>query len=368
MLHNKVLYSYNDVMIEPAVLSEINSRSECNPFKDGMLPIFTAPMSTVVDEKNYGIFKKNGIIPIMPRNISLETRYDIAIKGNWAAFSLKEFKELFCNKEKHIGHHDNPYKVLIDVANGHMKQIYDLVREAKELHGKDNIIIMVGNIANPKTYFECYKAGVDYIRCGIGGGSVCCTTNCTGIHYSMASLIESVYKEKINIFRHNNFLHKNWEDMPQIIADGSIKDYSCVIKSLALGSDYVMIGGLFASLLESAGDIFSKHMDGSRYFYTFDETTDYSEFFKAHPILYKELYGMASNQGQISINGTITKIPEGISKIIPVTGTILEWTKNMNAYLRSAMSYTNIKNVKDFNPEHITLNLISNETQKTLLK
>ena len=55
MLHNKVLYSYNDVMIEPAVLSEINSRSECNPFKDGMLPIFTAPMSTVVNEKNYGI-------------------------------------------------------------------------------------------------------------------------------------------------------------------------------------------------------------------------------------------------------------------------------------------------------------------------
>lgn len=170
MLHNKVLYSYNDVMIEPAVLSEINSRSECNPFKDGMLPIFTAPMSTVVNEKNYGIFKKNGIIPIMPRNISVEKRYDIAIKGNWAAFSLKEFKELFCNKEKHIDHHDNPYKVLIDVANGHMKQIYDLVREAKELHGKDNIIIMVGNIANPKTYFECYKAGVDYIRCGIGGG------------------------------------------------------------------------------------------------------------------------------------------------------------------------------------------------------
>ena len=87
MLYNKVLYSYNDVMIEPAVLSEINSRSECNPFKSGVLPIFTAPMSTVVNEKNYGIFKKNGIIPIMPRNISLETRYDIAINGNWAAFS-----------------------------------------------------------------------------------------------------------------------------------------------------------------------------------------------------------------------------------------------------------------------------------------
>ena len=254
-------------MIEPAVLSEINSRSECNPFKSGVLPIFTAPMSTVVDEKNYGIFKKNGIIPIMPRNISLETRYDIAIKGNWAAFSLKEFKELFCNKEKHIDHHDNPYKVLIDVANGHMKQIYDLVREAKELHGKDNIIIMVGNIANPKTYFECYKAGVDYVRVGIGGGSVCCTANCTGIHYPMASLINEVYQEKINIFKHNNFLNKKWEEMTKIIADGSIKGYSDVIKALSLGSDYVMIGGLFTSLIESAGDIFEIKKDGSKKYY-----------------------------------------------------------------------------------------------------
>lgn len=205
MLHNKVLYSYNDVMIEPAVLSEINSRSECNPFKDGMLPIFTAPMSTVVNEKNYGIFKKNGIIPIMPRNISVEKRYDIAIKGNWAAFSLKEFKELFCNKEKHIDHHDNPYKVLIDVANGHMKQIYDLVREAKELHGKDNIIIMVGNIANPKTYFECYKAGVDYVRVGIGGG---CFVKGTQVNTSNG--LKNIEDINVNdyVLTHNNQIKK----------------------------------------------------------------------------------------------------------------------------------------------------------------
>ena len=367
MLHNKVLYSYNDVMIEPAVLSEINSRSECNPFKSGMLPIFTAPMSTVVDEKNYGIFKKNGIIPIMPRNISLETRYDIAIKGNWAAFSLKEFKELFCNKEKHIDHHDNPYKVLIDVANGHMKQIYDLVREAKELHGKDNIIIMVGNIANPKTYFECYKAGVDYVRVGIGGGSVCCTTNCTGIHYPMASLINEVYQEKINIFKYNNFLNKKWGEMTKIIADGSIKGYSDVIKALSLGSDYVMIGGLFTSLIESAGDTFEIKKDGSKYYY--ENIYNNIDFLNTHiNSLYKELYGMASNQGQISINGEITKIPEGISKNIPVTGTIPQWSENMNAYLRSAMSYANIKDIKDFNPENVTLNIISNETQRILLK
>lgn len=369
MLHTKTLYSYNDVMIEPAVLSEINSRSECNPFKGGMLPIFTAPMSTVVNERNYKIFKKNGIIPIMPRNISVEKRYDTAIKGNWAAFSLKEFKELFCDKGKHINHHDNPYKVLIDVANGHMKQIYDLVREAKELHGKDNIIIMVGNIANPKTYFECYKAGVDNIRVGIGAGSGCISSSNVSIHYSMASLIDEVYQEKINIYRNNNFLNKTWDEMPKIIGDGGVRNYSDVIKSLGLGSDYVMIGSVFAALLESAGDTFEIKNDGSRYYYDLDETTDYNDFLKTRENpLYKEFYGMASKEGQIAINGKKTKTSEGISKELPVIGTVPQWAENMNAYLRSAMSYCNIGDIKDFNPENVTINIISSETKNSINK
>lgn len=369
MLHNKVLYSYNDVMIEPAVLSEINSRSECNPFKDGMLPIFTAPMSTVVNEKNYSIFKKNGIIPIMPRNISVGKRYDTAIKGNWAAFSLKEFKELFCNKEKHIDYHDNPYMVLIDVANGHMKQIYDLVREAKELHGKDNIIIMVGNIANPKTYFECYKAGVNFVRVSIGSGAGCITASNTGIYRPSASLIDETYQEKFNIYHHNNFLNKTWDEMPKIIADGGVRNYSDVVKSLALGSDYVMIGSVLASLIESAGNTFEIQHDGSRYYYELDETTDYNDFLKTRKnSLYKEFYGMASKAGQIAINGKKTKTSEGISKDLPVTGTIPQWTENMNAYLRSAMSYCNVRDIKDFNPENVTVNIISSETKNSINK
>lgn len=382
MLHTKVLYSYNDVMIEPAVLSDICSRSECNPFKNGMLPIFTAPMSTVVDERNYGIFKKNGIIPIMPRNISIEKRYDIAIKGNWAAFSLKEFKELFCNKEKHIDHHDNPYKVLIDVANGHMKQIYDLVREAKKIHGKDNIIIMIGNIANPETYFECYKAGADYVRVGIGAGCVCISSSNLGVHYPMASLIDEIYQQKKEIYHNNNFLNKSWDELPKIIADGGIRNYSDIVKTLSLGADYVMVGSIFAALLESAGDTFFKLKDGGYYHINIDTNENGFMVIKDSDIeelgkmgiklddrrMYKEFYGMASKEGQIAINGKKTKTAEGIRKELPVSGTLPQWSENMNAYLRSAMSYCNVRNIKDFNPENITVNVISTETKNSINK
>lgn len=374
MLHNKILYSYNDVMIEPAVLSNISSRSECIATLDGtdnMMPLFTAPMSTVVNERNYEIFKKNGIYPILPRNIDVNIRFEYATHGEWASFSLQEFKKLFCD-DYNMGINPNvinDYKVLVDVANGHMSILYDLVRKAKKIHG-NKITIMIGNIANPKTYFECYRAGVDYIRCGIGAGNGCISSSNVSIHYSMASLIDEVYQEKINTYRHNNFLNKTWNEMPKIIADGGVRNYSDVIKAYALGSDYVMIGSVFASLLESAGTTFEKRDDGSFYYYELNKINDYTKFLNEHKIypLYKEFYGMASREGQIAINGKKTKTAEGITKVLLVTGTIPQWSENMNAYLRSAMSYCNIKDIKDFNPENVVVNVISSETKNSINK
>ena len=361
MLHTRTLYSYNDIMIEPAILSDINSRSECNPLKDNSkLPIFTAPMSTVVNEKNFNIFEENGINAILPRNIKIAIRLNYAQRGKWAAFSLSEFKEYFCDKND-VNNTDYTWKVLIDVANGHMKQLYDLSKLAKSIHG-DKICIMLGNIANPETYFECYKADIQYIRIGIGGGSGCLSSSNLGCHYPMASLVNDTYNVKKEIFNNNNFLNKTWEKMPKIIADGNVRNYDDIIKSLALGADYVMIGSVFASLIESAGDTFSKSMDGSKYFYTLDETVDYTEFYKTHPNLYKEFYGMASKEGQIAINGCKTKTSEGIRKELPVTGTIPQWSENMNAYIRSAMSYCNIRKIDNFNPENVTVNVVSNNT------
>lgn len=173
MLYKETKYSYNDISIAPAILSNVRHRKECNPLlKDGNLPIFASPMTTVVNEKNFKTFEDNGIIPILPRcqTISFSDRFNYASQGKWAAFSLSEFEEYFCNEDFVVG--VTPYKVLIDIANGHMTYLYELVSKAKQLHG-DNIIIMVGNVANPKTYEDCWKAGADYIRVSIGTGNGC---------------------------------------------------------------------------------------------------------------------------------------------------------------------------------------------------
>ena len=371
MLINKITYSYNDVSIKPAFVSKIKSRKECvSRLDDGKLPIFASPMSTVVNVENFDTFEKNGINAILPRNIDVDTRLEYALNNKWAAFSLKEFEEFFTTEEMYVSNMDEGgnIKVLIDVANGHMEVMYQLVKKAKELYGK-HIQIMVGNIANPESYMLSVESGVDFVRCGIGGGSGCITSSNVSIHYGYASLIAD-----INAIR--DALPQPKETLPKIIADGGIRNYSDVIKALALGADYVMIGGLFASLIESASDTYIK--DEQNGFVKFVEQnakitecdglftiqTDAETY--AIDKLYKTFYGMASKYGQIAISGVKTKTSEGIKKEIKVTTNIHKWVENMDAYLKSAMSYCNIKNVKDmYNAEVI---LISNNTNNSINK
>lgn len=163
-------YSYNDVMVEPSILSTIEHRAECNPFdENGMLPLFTAPMDSVVNLKNFELFEKNGIIPILPRTENIEDRKSFALKGKWAAFSLDEFEYWFTGRIILSATSKSVIRALIDIANGHVSRLYNLVRKAKNVYG-DRITIMVGNIANPETYRVCVESKVDYVRCSIGTG------------------------------------------------------------------------------------------------------------------------------------------------------------------------------------------------------
>lgn len=357
MLIKNLTYSYNDVIIKPAIISEIEHRNQCNPFyDDGFLPIFTAPMSSVVNEENFDLFERNYIHSILPRNIDLEIRLNYSLKNKWAAFSLQEFEEYFCNEKNFESYINFQKKVLIDVANGHMKKIYDLVKISKSIYGS-SIQIMIGNIANPLTYIECANAGVDYVRLSIGSGSCCITSSNLGVHYGIASLIDEVYQIKVKLSTENE--KYNIETLPKIIADGGIRNYSDIIKALALGADYVMVGGLFASLIESAGKTYIEKSNGdvvelfpliehdieeknnafiirNKYENTCERITD---------TIYKVCYGMASKDGQMSINGEKTKTSEGITKTIKATTNIYKWSKNMIDYMRSAMSYLNIKNI-----------------------
>lgn len=349
---SNIYYSYNDISIVPAAITRVAHRNQCNPFvgegTNSSLPIFTAPMSSIVNLQNVDIYKKNKIIPILPRNISLSLRLKYLDKGYWIALSLKETEELSLDKLK-----DNQeYKICIDVANGHMQKLYDLVHS---IHiSKPNIKIMAGNIANPETLKMAIESGVDYIRIGIGSGSGCITSSNTAIHYPMASLVKDCYKY-LNYYK--------WtvgKTNLKIIADGGIRNYSDVVKALALGADYVMIGGLFAECVDSNKDLYIQ----SNRCYVKANGEDLQ---KKDIQLYHKFYGMASKE---SMNDLHLKkhTAEGICKYIPIKyDSIEQWSENMADYLRSAMSYCNAKTLDIFigSQQYI---LLSNNAQNAINK
>ena len=92
MFKKELTYSYNDVAIVPASVSTIKHRSDCNVYINNKLPIFTAPMSTVINEENFEIF--NNV------NVTMETKQK----------QIKFIQNLIGNINKNIAQNiDNKY-------------------------------------------------------------------------------------------------------------------------------------------------------------------------------------------------------------------------------------------------------------------
>src|SRR3972149_6495820 len=110
-------YDFNDILIQPAVQTDINSRRHVYPFdKNGMLPIFTAPMDTVVDEKNFLEFKKRKINVCFPR----EKEYHPSAMNPTEFSSISRDDLIETDIERARQHLHELDLVLRHVANGHL--------------------------------------------------------------------------------------------------------------------------------------------------------------------------------------------------------------------------------------------------------
>ena len=316
-----------NLLIVPSETTSIKSRTEINPYyKNGYLPIITAPMDTVVSKLNYQEYVNNKINVCFPRSeFKLSTSNNIT-----TSFSLDVFIKLFIDTLYTFPKFSQT-RILIDVANGHMDLLLQTVIKTKELYG-DTIFLMVGNIANPETFIKLSDAGADAIRCGIGNGNGCLTTQQLGVGYPNASLIKECYEESCKL-----------KNPALIIADGGIKDYSDIIKSLALGADYVMLGSILNKSLESCGKT-----TFLKYFTLKPENKICKWLFKNKFTLMKSFRGMSTKEVQKSWGNNQLKTSEGVVRERKVEYTLEQWTNNFTDYLKSAMSYTDTKTLEEF--------------------
>lgn len=167
--------------------------------------------------------------------------------------------------------------------------------------------------------------------------SACTTSANAAIHYPMGSLIRECYE-----------MHSALSTPAKIVADGGFKKYSDIIKALALGADYVMIGGILSKAIDSCSDKYCvrEYIQGETKEIVNQEAAE--RHFKNGEPIYSLYRGMSTKAVQSKWGKTSLKTAEGISKFNIVEYTTAGWTENLVDYLKSNMSYCGKRSLVEY--------------------
>ena len=108
----------------------------------------------------------------------------------------------------------------------------------------DRVKVGAGNVVDREGFLFLAKAGADFVKIGIGGGSICITRETKGIGRGQATSVIEVAKARDDYFRQTGIY------VPICSDGGIVHDYHITL-ALAMGADFVMLGRYFARFDES---------------------------------------------------------------------------------------------------------------------
>jgi len=173
-----------------------------------------------------------------------------------------------------------------------------------------NACIMAGNVATYAGADYLASCGADIIKAGIGGGSVCSTRIKTGFGIPMLTCIQDCARCDRSI-----------------VADGGIRTAGDIVKALAFGADFVMIGGMLAGTAVTPGKVIT-NADGKKV---------------------KQYRGMASREAQTDFMGAMSdwKTAEGVAAEVAYRDDQDTILADIMGGLRSGLTYAGASTVKE---------------------
>ena len=111
---------------------------------------------------------------------------------------------------------------------------------------RDRVKIGAGNVVEPDGFEYLADAGADFVKVGIGGGSICVTREQKGIGRGQATAVLDVAAAR------DRYAERTGRYVPVCSDGGIVFDYHIVL-ALAMGADFVMMGRYFARFDESPG-------------------------------------------------------------------------------------------------------------------
>ncbi len=133
----------------------------------------------------------------------------------------------------------------IDSSEGYTVWQQRVLSWVREQYG-DTVKIGAGNVVDRDGFLFLAKAGADFVKVGIGGGSICITRETKGIGRGQATTLIEVVEARDEYFKETGVY------IP-ICSDGGIVYDHHMTLALAMGADFVMMGRYFARFDESPG-------------------------------------------------------------------------------------------------------------------
>ncbi|PIZ04580.1 MAG: guanosine monophosphate reductase [Gammaproteobacteria bacterium CG_4_10_14_0_8_um_filter_38_16] len=271
------------------------------------LPVMSSNMDTVTESAMANFMSSKGGIGVLHRFMSIED-------------NLKEFKKCSDNVFVSVGCNDAEIErakalhdaganyFCIDVAHAHAKYVGHTLKQLRQL--LPNACIMAGNVATYAGADYLASCGADIIKAGIGGGSVCSTRIKTGFGIPMLTCIQDCARCDRSI-----------------VADGGIRTAGDIVKALAFGADFVMIGGMLAGTAVTPGKVIT-NADGKKV---------------------KQYRGMASREAQTDFMGAMSdwKTAEGVAAEVAYRDDQDTILADIMGGLRSGLTYAGASTVKE---------------------
>ena len=197
----------------------------------------------------------------------------------------------------------------IDSSEGYSEWQGDTIAWVRERYG-DTVKIGAGNVVDADGFYYLAEAGADFVKIGIGGGSICITREQKGIGRGQASAVIEVAAARDEYFKRTGIY------VPICSDGGIVYDYHMTL-ALAMGSDFIMLG---------------------RYFARFDESP--TNKLNVNGTYVKEYWGEGSSRARnwqrYDLGGDPRmKFEEGVDSYVPYAGSLHD---NVNLSLTKVMS------------------------------
>jgi len=306
--------SFDDVLLVPQY-SDIESRtvlSTKNSLGDiGLdLPIISSPMDTVTELDMLVAMEMNGGLGIIHRYNSIDDQSKlvkqakvVGVDNVGAAIGVTgdylERAQALVEAGANV--------LCVDVAHGHHSMMKTALTNLRKVFG-NSVHIMAGNVATGEGACALAEWGADSVRVGVGGGSICSTRLVSGHGVPTFQTVMDCVEAGCPI---------------PIIADGGMKTSGDIVKALAAGADFVMLGSMLAGTDQAPGQVFDA---GNK--------------------KYKVYRGMASSEAQVNWRGK-TSTPEGISTTIPYKGDVNTILADLKGGIQSGMSYSGARTIQE---------------------